>query len=90
MKSRVIEGYPVVEYDKGPPDPGVHHPGLWFRQQGCLNDRIVECSRDLGVCPIPPQNPGQPHPFPTQHHKIGNHRHSLGLSCGEDLPKVCK
>ena len=90
LHSRQMEDHPVVESAKGLTDPGIHHQGNRFKEEVCMNNRLVECYRGLGVCPLLPQNTGEPCTFTTCLLNIGIHGWTVFVRCGEELTKKVK
>ena len=70
-------GHPVAEPPESPSNPGGHHPGLQFKQEGCLNNRLVECSGGPGVIPLPPKNHGELRLLPPGLYHIVNHHRTV-------------
>ena len=70
-------GRPVVESFEGPPNPGVHHTGLQYNQEGHLYDCHVKCARVPGNSPLLDQNPGHPSPLPLGPPQIVKYCHPV-------------
>ena len=83
-------GHRVVEPLKDTPDPGGHHPGLQFKQEGHLNDCLVKCAGGPGVEPLPPKNTGEPFPFTLGIPQIVDHHCKVVVGSGQEPPKVYK
>ena len=80
----------MVGHYKGQLDPGCHHPGLWYKQEGCLNDRIVKCAWCPGVGPLLTPNLIELFPFAPVLSKIVDQRRPVVLLCDKDPPHILK
>ena len=78
----------MVESSEGTTYPGVNHPGLRAKQEGCLNYRLVKISGGPGVCPLQTQNPVEMCLSTPSLLNISNRRLTVVIRCVNGPPKA--